>query len=321
VYEHRPPSVPFKKKIINKTETKHQPALYRSLTLREAYALYKKMKQEEAEEEAGEDYDFDGEVAVKVISQKTFEKVIDERFKKGKQSSDVCNYCHYSTVLLRDVHKFVESYFIMSKEDREFYLTPQNDLLGYRNFLVDKEVIGKEKFKIGFDKNSDDFNHYMIDLETYKKKNAKLEDIQFHKNCAAKQRSAYNEYRKNPRLLHRKLLIEMDYKQKISLGQGKVQIGSEYFLKKGEKKKQVSLLGFGLFYLQDKRDGSYAPDEISEEEWQNYFVNYLNIDVISNDHRSDCFIVKEMFKHVMEIPFFKLVDQPNWIIFTDCGEF
>jgi hypothetical protein len=314
VYEPRPPSVPFKKKILNKTATQRQPALYCSTSITEAYLRYRALNEEEAD-----DSDSDEIVPNKIISQVTFENYVEERFKKAKKSTDVCNFCEFSKILIKDVNKFANSYFMpISEEDVNFY-KPYTSLTGLSQYLTWEEVIEKEKFKDGFDKNSDDYYYYLIDLETYKKNKEKLENIELHKNYASTQRDAYNEYRKNPRVLHNKIMIEVDYKQKIGLGNGPVQIGSEFFLKKGEKKKQVACLGFGIYFLEDKRDKSIAPNVINEDEWENYAVNHINIDVISNELRTDCFIVKQMFRHVMNIPFFKDLDQPVWVLFTDCG--
>jgi hypothetical protein len=315
VYESRPPSVPFKKKVLNKTATTVQPALYCSTSTTEAYLRYRKIKEQEADD------DSDEIVPSKIISQKTFERYIEERFKKPKKSTDVCNFCEFGKILLKDVNKFASSYFKpISEEDQRVYST-NTSFLGLVHYLEFEEIIEKELFKDGFDKNSDDYNFYLMDLEVYKKNKEKLKDIDFHKQYAKVQRLAYNEYRLNPRLLHNKIMIEVDYKQKIALGNGPVQIGSEYFLKKGEKKKQVACLGFGIYFLEHKREKTFAPSVINEDEWDDYYVNHINIDVISNELRTDCFIVKQMFRHVMSFSDFKTIDQPNWILFTDCGNY
>ena len=55
------------------------------------------------------------------------------------------------------------------------------------------------------------------------------EQIIFHKNIARVQRQAYYAYLNNPTLLENKVLIELDFKQKIVLGMSPRQISQEYF--------------------------------------------------------------------------------------------
>jgi hypothetical protein len=60
------------------------------------------------------------------------------------------------------------------------------------------------------------------DLENY-------EAIIFHKNISSIQRAAYNKHRTDLEGLKGKLLIEMDFKQKIIIGLSPRQVSSEYY--------------------------------------------------------------------------------------------
>ena len=51
----------------------------------------------------------------------------------------------------------------------------------------------------------------------------------FHKNVAKVQRSAYNTQRKDINLLRDKILIEIDFKEKIVIGLSPRQINKDYY--------------------------------------------------------------------------------------------
>ena len=55
------------------------------------------------------------------------------------------------------------------------------------------------------------------------------EAIMFHKNVAHCQRLAYNEQHKSVESLFGKILIEVDFKQKIVIGMSPRQISSEFY--------------------------------------------------------------------------------------------
>ena len=56
-----------------------------------------------------------------------------------------------------------------------------------------------------------------------------LKALLFHKNVAYCQRLAYNNHHKNYEFLRGKILIEIDYKQKIAIGMSPRQVSSEYY--------------------------------------------------------------------------------------------
>ena len=58
-----------------------------------------------------------------------------------------------------------------------------------------------------------------------------LEIIKFHENVARAQRQAYNRHRQDANELSNKILIEVDFKQKIVIGFGPRQMNTEYYAK------------------------------------------------------------------------------------------
>lgn len=75
----------------------------------------------------------------------------------------------------------------------------------------------------------------MIDLKV-------LKALIFHKNIAHCQRIAYNDQHKNEDYLNGKLLIEIDFKQKIVIGMSPRQVSGEYY-------EQVLKSCLGISYL------------------------------------------------------------------------
>ena len=66
-------------------------------------------------------------------------------------------------------------------------------------------------------------------LEEVKSEVAYYDSILFHKNIAKAQREAYNRDRTDIELLRNKILIEVDFKQKIVIGIGPRQINADYY--------------------------------------------------------------------------------------------
>jgi hypothetical protein len=56
------------------------------------------------------------------------------------------------------------------------------------------------------------------------------ETVLGHRNIAHSQRNAYNRQRKDKESLKKQILIEVDFKQKISIGLSPRQINKEYYL-------------------------------------------------------------------------------------------
>ena len=58
---------------------------------------------------------------------------------------------------------------------------------------------------------------------------AYYDSILFHRNIAKAQREAYKRDRTNTELLRNKIMIEVDFKQKIIIGLGPRQINTDYY--------------------------------------------------------------------------------------------
>lgn len=282
-YELRPPWVPFKKRKIHSRKT--LPVMYRETTLTEAYKQYKQLKLSESVEN-------------RVPSFWTFKKYIDERFKKPRQKTDVCEYCEYGKLVFPKVLNFIKTYYEpIPDEILEF--------IGNNYGRLKIQIENYELLKQGLNRNSPDHQYQSV-LKNYKENVSVLDEIHTHKSIANMQRVAYNEIRKNPDVLDGKLMIEIDYKQKIPLDKGPVQISSEFFTLKGDVKKRVVCLGFGIYFV----------NQITGKK-----VNFCwNLDVISDDLRADAYMLILMFRHVMELDIFKQIDRPNYVIWTDCGK-
>jgi hypothetical protein len=140
------------------------------------------------------------------------------------------------------------------------------------------------------------------------KKN-ELKTIIRHRLIANNQRKAYYNMKGDADFLKDKVLIDLDFKQQITLGLGPVQISSEYRVA-DEDKKMVNCLSFGIHY-RDKF--------INEDDEEEYFVNCLNVDVISDCKDSRAATVIKYFEHVMQ-QFPAYFNEPNFIIWSDCGK-
>ena len=69
-------------------------------------------------------------------------------------------------------------------------------------------------------------------METYKsivKELNNYETITFHKNIAQSQRTVYSKNIEDAELLKGKILIELDFKQKFTIGLSPRQVNSEYY--------------------------------------------------------------------------------------------
>ena len=66
-------------------------------------------------------------------------------------------------------------------------------------------------------------------MKTRIKEMENLRTIEFHRTIAKNQRTAYNSYRHYVTKLDGKLLIEVDFKQKIILGEGPRKLNEEWF--------------------------------------------------------------------------------------------
>jgi hypothetical protein len=211
----------------------------------------------------------------------TFKKYVDKRFKKPQKSTDLCEFCQFGKSIEKELKAEFLNYDLghfanSSFKDTLFYLaqSPLND---------------------------PNLNN-IIDQPSIRNKIADLKLVDFHRSIAERQRKAYNQIRLNTAALDGKILIELDHKSKISIGEGPHQLGTEYFV--GYKK--VLCLGIGVFFV-DKSD----PEKP--------FVNCINFDLISDNTSMGSIDTIIQFEHIMKMPAFQEVDENEWVVFTDCG--
>jgi hypothetical protein len=220
----------------------------------------------------------------KKIHKRTFEKLVSKRnFIKPTLSTDLCDYCEMGKTIQKQVKSFVEKYCDLDQEYTTDTLLNHlsNELVESKNSRLDPETT----------------NTMIVKLKN-------LKSIEYHKSTATRQRSVYNKHRLDPKVLNGKIAIDIDYKQSIVLGKGHRQVNAEFY---DVNKKKVVCLGFGVYYV-DKSDPN------------NPFVNCMNIDVISDHEGQTASDMIRAFKHVMELPSFKNVDESEYLIWTDCGK-
>ncbi len=239
-------------------------AMYRQTTLNEAFRQFKEQAQNLNPELRDRRLNLNFSV---------FHKKVGPIFKKPFKLTDLCTYCEMQRGLKRDIKLFMVEH---ADYDQEF---DTNKILTYlRNNPSETSALKIEKVELFL-------------------------SVEYHKSIAARQRKSYNRDRLDPILLNGKILIELDYKQKMLLGQGPRQWGSEFF--EGNKKK-VLCLGFGIFFVD--RTPQNQP-----------FVNVLNIDIITDYEGQDAGDVTRIFKHVMLLPEFIEIDQPEFKVWSDSG--
>lgn len=172
------------------------------------------------------------------ISKDTFIKYMkmSNEFKKPFRWTDLCDYCEKG--------KKIKSDLVRALTDLKYEWQTNFDLEHIRKFLIDKRNEFGGKCAAAAAESGD--NRQELDLyNELKNVNTTIENvdcydaIEFHKNVARCQRIAYNNHRKNVDVLRGKIMIEVDFKQKIVIGMGGPrQVNSEYY-----EQQQRSCLG------------------------------------------------------------------------------
>lgn len=88
-----------------------------------------------------------------------------------------------------------------------------------------KQFLDQQRQQLQNANQRDIINKLLEDISSY-------EVLLFHQNIARAQRKAYNEQRTQVDELRNKLLIEVDFKQKITIGFGPRQVNTEYYDKR-----------------------------------------------------------------------------------------
>ena len=99
-----------------------------------------------------------------------------------------------------------------------------------------------------------------------------IEDLDWHLTVAKRQRNSYNQMKAN--VPEGYLFIELDYKQKLTIGLSPRQLSEEYY-----EQRQRTVLGFGIYY------------RVGDE------VKCLNIDIISDVLEQSAYAAVSCFRY------------------------
>jgi hypothetical protein len=147
----------------------------------------------------------------------------NKQFKKPIRFSDLCEYCEWA----RNARKRIKIYLtnfpdfkyenVFEEESFKLFLeTKLKELLNTNSTLFSSEEKDNlEKKKLEIKNVLDDLLKYHLVME--------------HRRIAKIQRNAYNAQRKNIDLLRNKILIDVDFKQKITIGLSPRQVSTEYY--------------------------------------------------------------------------------------------
>ena len=194
-YLERNPRTLLKKKLINFHIKSHEHIRLRNLTLNQAFKLYK-------ESPASKRIDCK-------IGFQTFSKHVTSLYKKPFRYTDLCHFCEIGRKLLQEIKEFTL---------KKFEFKMEISLENLENFYNQLTEIDDQCAEI-----IEKINH--------------LKSIDYHKEIAQRQRNAYNRDRKEIESFNggSTIVIEIDYKQAITLSEGPRQLNSEYFEKNIKK--------------------------------------------------------------------------------------
>ena len=219
------------------------------------------------------------------ISFSAFKKHMSRKFKKPRRESDMCEKCvqgKYFFKCLRDSADKIElKKFNIQNVDSK--LDDLEEFLKHLKSQEEKEGQNELRQACG-----PIYNYVEL-----------VKEVQFHRCIAHMQNKMYNTMKKDPNLLSNSLLIDLDFKQKIVIGDAPCMLSGEYF-----ERKQRSMLGFGVYYF----------DVIAN------CVKCIHFDFISDvDCKQDAAKAVVGFKFLRETAQFKAIEKDNYIIWSDCG--
>ena len=211
----------------------------------------------------------------------TYHRYVDKKFRKPKLFSDLCDHCELGKKIVKEMNFSLPNFHVTLDQDFNSaeLINRLNNLRGARGNTLE----------------------YLERIDRFIEQATMLDKIKFHKSIADRQRLAYNRHRSFTRQLHGKLLIEIDYKAKIILGQGDRVMNTEWFER---NKKKVVCCSFGIFYIGGEHQHS---------------ILLKNIDVLSDYMGTEALDFVRVFRHVRTMPCFQELDQNEYVIWTDCG--
>ena len=216
-----------------------------------------------------------------LLSYSAFVNNMAKKFKKPHRLSDMCETCEQGKFLFRNLISATDKIDIkqMNIDSVDSNLEELKRFLKYLKVSEQTEVIH-------------DCNPALEIIPL-------IQEVQFHRNIAKMQRKSYNEMRSNEHLLKDSILIDLDFKQKIIIGDSPVMVSGEYF-----QRQQRSLLGFGVYYYDNKINS----------------VRCKHFDFVSEvDCKQHASKAIHGFRYLREQIPFKEIEKSNYIIWADCG--
>ena len=194
------------------------------------------------------------------LCMKTFLKYkkLSKIYKKSHRLTDICEYCEAQRQIKFNLKKKIKDFgnVIQIPVDPQKVIDMIDmiqDPIRYqfeemlKEFKIEFDLIKESTILNDFEK-KEKLNYIaniMIDLKN-------IERIEFHKFVANSQREAYNKQRKDKELLRRKILIDVDWKQKIVVGgagacSGPRQINKEYYTQTTNQRTCLGIFYFKMF--------------------------------------------------------------------------
>ncbi|RNA26241.1 hypothetical protein BpHYR1_013587 [Brachionus plicatilis] len=225
------------------------------------------------------------------VGRSTFYKYVKRNgeFKKAFRLTDICDYCEKGNHLKNKIQKYLK---ILNYD--------KNSLFDSIKIINDFELLGLELTSL-VDAKTENIEENKARLELVKDLLSNLKDyeiVSFHKNIAKAQRIAYNKHHTSFDELKDKIMIEVDFKQKIVIGMSPRQVNSEYY-------SQISrtCLGFGVYFVSEKNE-----------------IETIYFDIIASDLCEDARAVVRGFRILRDQDFFKQIEKKSLIVWMDCGK-
>ena len=147
--------------------------------------------------------------------------IITENF--FERITDICEYCEKGKCIRDKIIKFLKDEKYECQID--FNLKELIDFFKSKAITITETIAKLPPNSQMNESHVNEYNKYRTfvdDLKDY-------EAIVFHKNISICQRIAYNNQRKDIDFLKNKILIEIDFKQKIIIGISPRQVSGEYY--------------------------------------------------------------------------------------------
>jgi hypothetical protein len=237
------------------------------------------------------------------ISFSSFNKYKKKEFKNFFQQTGVCEYCYNRKLIQKKIEILSKDLEINNKN-----LEDSKQLLTYFRSFKDK-IQKIADLELNLENNEETKNlqiKYDHDISKCSTIINSLEhkiSLDFHRDIYKRQRSTYNKFRKDKNFLKNNLLIDFDYKEKLSVGHGPL---SESFY----KQRSISYLSFGVYFVQTI---------IDKENNSNEEIICNNYDILSDNLHQDGNAVVRALRFIREQDSFKIIDKKNYTIISDCG--